>query len=139
MKTIRILCLALPLAAAAPHALAQPFKCKGPDGKVVYSDQRCPTDDGKAKGAPAPVAPAGPSAEQKERIATLEALTKDAKATDDQKWAARLEINAIRSGAEARFTAEERKKRDALVAELGGTDKKRRSAALDELRWFYNR
>src|SRR3954470_25045887 len=31
--------------AAAGNASAQLYKCKGPDGKVVYSDRRCEASD----------------------------------------------------------------------------------------------
>lgn len=136
---LRTLALALPLAVAAP-AFAQPFKCKGPDGKILYSDQRCPDAPNKPAAAPVAAAPApgGLTDAQRERVAALEAATKATGTTDDQRWAARLEINAIRSGVDAKLTAEERAKRDSLVTELGGADKKRRTAAMDELRWFYN-
>jgi hypothetical protein len=48
---------ALGLVAAAALALAgdasaQLYKCKGPDGKVVYSDRRCEADDTAGKLAP---------------------------------------------------------------------------------------
>ena len=37
--------LAIAAALAAPAASAQLFKCKGPDGKIVYSDTRCEGND----------------------------------------------------------------------------------------------
>ena len=62
----RLAFLAMSLVAAAP-ASAQLFKCKGADGKVVYSDQRCDaaSTDTKLKGvtnAPSSAAVAAPSA-----------------------------------------------------------------------------
>ena len=38
--------------AAAGEASAQLYKCKGPDGKVVYSDRRCEASDTAGKLAP---------------------------------------------------------------------------------------
>lgn len=40
------------LALAAADASAQLYKCKGPDGKIVYSDQRCEANDTAGKLAP---------------------------------------------------------------------------------------
>lgn len=138
---MRTLVLALPLAFAVP-AQAELFKCRNAEGKIVYSDQRCPNAEDakpKAEAPSAKSAPGGLSPEQRQRIEALEATTRSTAANDDQKWAARLEINAIRSGLEARLTAEERTKRDGLVADLGGADAKKRRDAMQELRWFYNR
>lgn len=36
-----VIAFAVAAAAMAPGAHAQLFKCKGPDGKIVYSDTRC--------------------------------------------------------------------------------------------------
>lgn len=142
MKTsLRTLVLALPLALAVP-AQAELFKCRNAEGKIVYSDQRCPNaEDAKPKAeAPSPKpAPGGLSPEQRQRVEALEATTRNTTANADQKWAARLEINAIRSGLEARLTPDERAKRDVLVTDLGDADAKKRRDAMQELRWFYNR
>lgn len=40
------------LALAAADASAQLYKCKGPNGKIVYSDQRCEANDTAGKLAP---------------------------------------------------------------------------------------
>jgi len=141
MQTLmRTLSLALLLAFAVP-AQAELFKCRNAEGKIVYSDQRCPNaDDAKPK-AEAPPKPAagGLSPDQRQRVENLEVTTRSPGANDDQKWAARLEINAIRSGLESRLTPDERAKRDGMVTDLGGADQKKRREAMQELRWFYNR
>ena len=38
-------CLAAAAVLVAQPAFAQLYKCKGPDGKVVYSDTRCEASD----------------------------------------------------------------------------------------------
>jgi hypothetical protein len=50
-KTMRVALAAL-LAFAAADASAQLYKCKRPDGKVVYSDQACESSDTAGKLAP---------------------------------------------------------------------------------------
>lgn len=142
MQTLmRMLALALLLAFAVP-AQAELFKCKNAEGKTVYSDQRCPNsaDDAKPKAEALSKPAAGSlSPDQRQRVENLEVTTRSPGANNDQKWAARLEINAIRSGLESRLTQDERAKRDGLVTDLGSADGKKRQEALKELRWFYNR
>jgi len=121
-------------------ALAQPFKCTGPDGKVVYSDTRC---EGPA---PAPPAAAGVKARgyeltsaDRDRIRTLEAAVDRAGAYAEQRTAAQLEIQNIRRGADARLSAAERERREMLSAELSNADGKKRAQALRDLRDIYSR
>jgi hypothetical protein len=122
------------------QALAQPFKCTGADGKIVYSDVRC---EGPAAKAPAAAAEAKPGGryelkeEDLNRIKALEALVVKEGAFSEQKTAAQLEIQNIRRGADARLTSAEREKRDAFAAELASSDVKKRTAALRELREIY--
>jgi hypothetical protein len=116
---------------------AETFKCVGPDGKVVFSDQRCETNPAPAKApAGAPEAPRGPTPEQ-QRLKALEAVSIDHSANAEQKTAAMLEAGNIRRGLESKMTAAERERRDALTKELAGTDPAKRAEALRELRTLY--
>ena len=120
-------------------ASAQMFKCPGPDGKIVFSDVRCEGPTAAAK-----VEKADPSGRHqltdadKDRIKELEAAQKVPKVNDEQRTAASLEISSIRIGQEARLTQDQRKQRDALVAQLGSADAKKRKDALNALRTLYS-
>ena len=142
MKKPRVLfAAALAVLLGSTHAWAQPFKCTGPDGKIVYSDTRCE----------GPAAKAAPTAQDeskargryeltdadRERIRTLEALVVKADSFSEQKTAAQLEIQNIRRGADARLSSAEREKRDTFAAELSSADAKKRTQALRELREIY--
>ena len=177
-------------------AHAQLFKCKGPDGKVVYSDTRCESGatagalppgvnnkahENEAKAAadkaaadkaaaerkaqaealveaakkaglvaPAPAAgtQASPSAQEApkryeltnadhERIRSLEIDGSRLGASSEQKRAASMQIDAIRSGREARMTSEERARRDGLSADLVSADAPKRQRALQQLQSLY--
>ena len=177
-------------------AHAQLFKCKGPDGKVVYSDTRC--DSGATAGAlppgvsnraheneakaaadkaaadkaeaerkaqaealveaakkaglvtPAPAAAApAPAAERpkpyeltssdRERIRSLEMDGARIGASAEQKRAASMEIESIRSGRDARMTGDDRARRDSLNSDLVSTDANKRKRALQDLQSIYYR
>jgi len=128
---------------ASTPALAQPFKCTGADGKIVYSDSRC---EGPAAAAPS-AAPAAAKAggryeltdADRDRIRNLEVTMDQAGAYSEQKSAAQLEIQNIRRGAEGRLSGAEREKRESLTADLSSTDAKKRAQALRDLREIYSR
>ena len=124
-------------AALSATCAAETFKCVGPDGKVVFSDQRCETDRAPAKAsAAAPEAPRGPTPDQ-QRLKALEAVSIDHSANAEQKTAAMLEAGNLRRGLESKMTPAERERRDALTKELASPDAAKRTAALRELRAIY--
>jgi hypothetical protein len=90
--------------AAAGEASAQLYKCKGPDGKVVYSDRRCESSDTAGKLAPG----VGNRAHENEAKAAAE------KAVADK------EAEKLRQEAEARIAAE--RKLDAEMRKLAPAD-----------------
>ena len=90
--------------AAAGEASAQLYKCKGPDGKVVYSDRRCESSDTAGKLAPG---------------VTNRAHENEAKAAAD-KAIADKEAEKLRQEAEARIAAE--RKLDAEMRKLAPED-----------------
>jgi hypothetical protein len=182
-RTLPALALAALLVPAI--ASAQLFKCKGPDGKVVYSDSRCeaaetgalkvtpmgttPSEREKAAAAKAEAdkaqaakaaderakAPAIPpgmmlvpqpapapkpyelTASDSERLRNLEVGSTRAGASAEQKSGFELEARYIKSGRDARLSAEQRARRDSLNADLSSTDAKKRREALDSLRRLY--
>jgi hypothetical protein len=125
---------------SASEANAQPFKCTGPDGKIVYSDSRCEGPAAKAPAA-APAAKPGSRYElndaDRNRIRMLEAIVVREGSYSEQKTGAQLEIQNIRRGADARLSNAEREKRDALAADLSNADAKKRTQALRDLREIY--
>lgn len=136
-----LLAVAMGALVGSTGASAQPFKCTGPDGKTVYSDTRC---EGPAA-TPSAVPGAAKSrnyeltSADRDRIRALEAMGSQAGAYSEQKTAAQLEIQNIRRGAEARLSAAERERREALTAELSSADAKKRNKALGDLREIYSR
>ncbi|MEO5694595.1 MAG: DUF4124 domain-containing protein [Usitatibacter sp.] len=131
--------LAAAMLFAASPAGAQLFKCQGPDGKVVFSDVRC---EGPAAAAKVEKAETGGrhqlSDADKVRIRELEEAQKRPGATAEWVSGSALEISSIRSGQEARLTAEQRARRDGLQAGLSGTDAKKRKDALNAIREIYS-
>lgn len=128
-------------ALAATAASAQPYKCTNEEGKTVYSDQRC---DAMPKKAPAPVTPEAkkggryqPTDAEMQRIKVLEADAVKAGVTSEQKTAYLLEASGIRSGTDARMSAEDKGKRDIISARLTSKDVKTRTEALADLRTLY--
>ena len=126
---------------AATGASAELFKCTNEQGKTVFSDQRC--DSMPAKVEPAPVAkPKGgeryqPTAEDQERIRKLEHISVDKASSSEQKSGAILEVSTIRSGQDARMSAEDHAKREVITKELGNPDPQKRAQALRDLRTLY--
>ena len=123
-------------------AYAELYKCKGPDGKIVFSDTPCGDDTQVAKpvAAPAKSAPGGRyelTDSDRERIRTLESTA--ASANSEQRTAAQLEISNTRRGLESSLTNELRTRREALTAGLANADPKKRAQTLGELRTFYDR
>lgn len=175
---------------AAQPAFAQLYKCKGADGKVVYSDTRCEASDkgalkvipnsttlsereraaaeeaAKAKedaakdkadgekllrqleAAGVRVAPpARQPAEapkpyeltygDQERIRSLQMTLTSSGPTSEAKSAAQYEIDAIRSGRDARLSSEQRSQRDSLRTDFSSTDAPKRRKALDAFHSLY--
>ena len=141
MKKPRVLFAVALAALLGSHAWAQPFKCTGSDGKIVYSDTRCEGPAAKAPSTAQDEAKARGRYEltdaDRERIRGLEALVVKANSFSEQKTAAQLEIQNIRRGADARLSSAEREKRNAFAAELSSADVKQRIQALRELREIY--
>jgi hypothetical protein len=140
MRSYLAFAATLAVALSATCAVAAPFKCVGPDGKVVFSDQRCESDPVPAKpgtaGAPAADKARGPSPDQ-ERLKALDAISTSHEANSEQKTAAMLEAGNIRRGLDGKLTAAERERREGLTKELAGADASQRAAALRELRTLY--
>jgi len=175
---------------------AQLFKCKGPDGKIVYSDTRCEAaaDQGKlapgvsnrahenearaaaqkaeedkakaeeqrkadalveaarkaglvapketAAPAAAPAQPTPPppyrlTGSDEQRLRNLEVTHASASLTDDQKQAVQWEMDAIRSGRDAKMSASVRARRDSLAQDLGSVDNAKRRQAYSDLNRLY--
>jgi hypothetical protein len=133
MKRMRALIVFL-VAAFPAAALAQPYKCVGPDGKVTFSDQKCETDRPKVKDQ---LEDKGPSAEVRERLKALDAITTDKTANNEQKTAALLEASNIRRNLEGQLSADDKAKRGELTRQLGDKDQAKRAQALRELRSLY--
>jgi Domain of unknown function (DUF4124) len=126
-------------------AYADLHKCKGPDGKTVYSDKRCDDDTQVDKPAPAPAKSASGSQRyeltdsDRERIRVLEASAANPGSNSELKTAAQLEISNIRRGLESSLTRAQRERREALTAGLANADPKQRAQSLGQLRTFYDR
>ena len=128
-------------ALAASTASAEMFKCKGPDGKTVFSDTRCENEAPKPPAA-APKDTSGRyqlTDEDKARIKVLEGVVDKKGTNSEQKSAAQWEMGNIRMGADVRLTKEERDKRDALTAQLATADQKKRTELLGQLRVYYDK
>jgi hypothetical protein len=125
----------------ATGASAELFKCTNEQGKTVFSDQRCENMPAKVEAAPVAKPKAGdryqPTAEDLERIRKLEQLSVDKASTSEQKSGAILEVSTIRSGQDARMSAADHAKRDAITKELGNPDPKKRAQALRDMRILY--
>ena len=76
---------------------------------------------------------------QEERIRNLEATQRQTGANAEQRDAARMEAEAIRSGKESRMSSADRSRRESLVADLQNGDLARRNSAMRELREIYSR
>src|SRR5205809_1769132 len=108
-RCILVACAAA-LIALAPAAKADLFKCVGPDGKVTYSDTKCggagPEPAKKQVEAEEPTKAS--TADERARLKALDAITVDARTTNEQKTAAQLEAGNIRRGLESSLTAAEK-------------------------------
>jgi len=192
MRTWLWQAMAAVAAISAASAGAQLYKCKGPDGKIVYSDSKCEAsatgdaikvvpmattkserekameeaaakkadDDKKAaekaaerralakevaeemrqggsgSGSPAPK-PYELTSADRSRISELQVSANSLAAHSEQREAANMQINRIRRGAEAKMSAADRERRDALVTDLASADTAKRKRALSELRANY--
>ncbi|MFO1312194.1 MAG: DUF4124 domain-containing protein [Burkholderiales bacterium] len=146
--------IALLILALAAGAQAQTiYKCKGPDGRVTYSNQACAGDgealskSGVPKGAPAgassAAAGATPAASKqcdngpllKPVVARLDgAATPD----DVRAFLADERFRLLRCDY-VRFTPEERRERDAAMTEIDAKDPARRKAAMARILALYDR
>lgn len=138
MRSYLAFAATLAVALSATGAAAASFKCVGPDGKIVFSDQRCESDPvpPKPTAAPAPDKPRGPTPDQ-ERLKVLDAISTSHAANSEQKTAAMLEAGNIRRGLDAKLKPAERERREALTKELEDADADKRAEALRELRALY--
>ena len=136
-RAIAALCAAL--AWAVPAAHAEMYKCNGPYGRPIFTDQPCdhllPVPE-KKEAEPGSAAK-GPSADDQARLKALDAITVDPKANDEQKTAALLEAGNIRRNLEAKLSKADKERRDTLTRQLANPDRKKREAALRELRTLY--
>jgi hypothetical protein len=140
MRSMTIALVALGIATATA-SWGQTYKCTGPSGRPVYSDQPCDEKtraqaEEQEKGKTA-VPKSSLSEEERERIKFLESIMVDKKANSEQKTAAVLEAAHIRRGLQKNMSQKDREKRDALTGELASPDKAKREATLRELRKFY--
>lgn len=106
----------------------------------------------QAEAGKAPAAPAAPAAgpagsrpgryqltsSDKDRIRDLEVSQGRLGASSEQKAAASLELSSIRSGQDARMSAEQRSRRDAMHTDLVSADAKKRKDTLNALRTLYS-
>jgi hypothetical protein len=140
MKPRAIATLCLALASVVPAAQAEMYKCNGPYGRPVFTDQPCdnllPVPEKKEAAEPDKAAK-GPSAEDQTRLKALDAITDDPKANDEQKTAAQLEAGNIRRNLEDKLSKSDKERRAALTRKLADPDRQKRAAALRELRTLY--
>lgn len=179
-------------AVSATSAGAQLYKCKGPDGKIVYSDTKCEASatgdalkvtpmgttkserekameeaaakkvedekkaaekdaerkalakevaeemrrSGSGSASPAPT-PYELTSADRSRISELQISANSLAAHAEQREAANMQISRIRRGAEAKMSAADHERRDALVTDLASADAAKRKRALSELRANY--
>jgi hypothetical protein len=138
VRPIAALCVAL--ASAAPAAWAEMYKCNGPNGRPIFTDQPCDNllpPPGKKEAADPEKAAKGPSAEDQARLKALDAITDDPKSNNEQKTAAQLEAGNIRRNLEGELTKADKDRRAALTRKLADPDRQKRAAALRELRTLY--
>lgn len=140
--------LVLALASGA-HAQSI-YKCKGPDGRVTYSNQACAGDgealakSGAKKGeaAPAAVASPAPGARQCDNGPLLKPVVAklDSPATPDdvRAFLADERFRLVRCDY-VRFSPEERRERDAAMAEVDSRDAARRKAAMARVLALYEK
>jgi hypothetical protein len=154
------------IAIVALHAAAadaEIFKCKGPGGRVLYSDSPCPGGGGEiltlTEGSVIPFAKpptADPDAETpnapprlrddapraagryqpsaNERQRIVDLERVQHTADNGEKReAARIEIDEIRRGVMARMSYEDRRRMDGYWVDLGNADRRRRVAAVQQL------
>ncbi|MFO1306195.1 MAG: DUF4124 domain-containing protein [Burkholderiales bacterium] len=147
-----VVAILLLLLATGAHAQSI-YKCKGPDGRVTYSNQACAGDgealskSGVAKGAPAPAAnsapsPSAPLPKQCDNGPLLKPVVAklDSPATPDdvRAFLADERFRLVRCEY-VRFTPEERRERDAAMADVDAKDPARRKAAMARILALYER
>ncbi len=145
-KAVALLVLVL---ATGAHAQSI-YKCKGADGRVTYSNQPCAGDgealskSGVAKGAPAPAAnaPAPAGAKQCDNGPLLKPVVAklDSPTTPDdvRTFLADERFRLVRCEY-LRFTPEQRRERDAAMADVDSKDPARRKAAMARILALYER
>jgi len=109
----------------------------------VAAEKKLGAQPGASAASPAATAgsmpaPYQPSGGERERLRGLEMTASSIGASREQKEAARLEMNSILYGREARLSAADRARRDSLTVDLASTDAKKRARALSDLRSLYS-
>ena len=144
-----VLPLLILLLAAGAHAQSI-YKCKGPDGRVTYSNQACAGDgealskSGVPKGAAAPAANAatvaGPKQCDNGPLLKPVVAKLDSPATPDdvRAFLADERFRLVRCEY-VRLTPEERRERDAAMTEIDARDPARRKAAMARILALYER
>jgi len=126
-----------------PAAHAEIFKCKGPDGKIVMSDVRCDGDTPPKAAAKKDEKDTSGRYQltdaDKARIKTLEGVMDNKASNSEQRSAAQWEVSNIRRGIDAQMTAQDREKREQLVAQLSTADAKKRTELLNQIRKYYDK
>jgi len=126
------------------------YKCKGPDGRFTYSNQACAGDgealskSGVHKPEPAPRAsadaPGAPGAKQCDNGPLLKPVVAklDSPSTPDdvRAFLADERFRLVRCDY-VRFTPEERRARDAAMADVDARDPARRKAAMQRILALY--
>jgi Domain of unknown function (DUF4124) len=156
VRRVRLAVLALGFAASAGAFGQTIYKCKGPDGRITYSSQACagegapltrsaapskspPADaQGAAKAEPV----RGPLPKQCDNSAPLKTVVGklDSPTTHDDVRAFLADERFRLMRCEyTRFTPEERRERDAAIAEVDSTDPARRKAAMERVESIYDR
>jgi hypothetical protein len=145
LRAVALLLLSLGCAAHAQTI----YKCKGPDGRFTYSNQACagegdaPAKSGVRKPEAAPRAaepPAAPGARQCDNGPLLKPVVAklDSPATPDdvRAFLADERFRLIRCDY-VRMTPEERRARDAAIADIDSRDPARRRAAMQRVLALY--
>jgi len=145
------LALVILCCACAGHAQTI-YKCKGPDGRMTYSNQACAGEGDalsksgvrKSEASPRPTTqepPPPPGAKQCDNGALLKPVVAklDSPATPDdvRAFLADERFRLVRCDY-IRFTPEERRARDAAMADIDARDPARRKAAMQRVLALYD-
>lgn len=142
---------------------AEIFKCKSPDGRILYSDSPCPGGGGEilipdenlpipvakpattGRNAGAPGAPAAPRADTVRAAGGYELSMNERQRVanleqvqrsgdnDEKRQAARMEIAEIQRGTVSRMSSQDLRRKDGYWVDLGNLDQRRRGIAVQQL------